>query len=327
MNLKPVIRIGMVLLGIVLVIGAFAAVLMFGVGTNPPPLHIAVVVRDLQAGERLQTADYRVVEQIIDPRLAALYVQEGELPLFASAYIVDGMRRGDPISKIKLAIGDAGLASRRYALALKDPGDVIMTLPVNPDIIPSKIAPGDFINILFSSGGTGAMTQLPVPPPTAIPDLPTPLAIAEPVTDTQLTLPTQATPSPTLLAPPPLVLPIADLMLEHVPVLDVNYEQLQNPNYVAANTDLAQPFISGAIKSIVVKVPRSHQTLLTFGASTSQLRYAIASPTLDAKNLRPELGMDWATYIEAYRWKQAQVLARGETITQTLYPSYTAQTR
>ena len=78
MSLKPVIRIGMVLLGIALVVGAFAAVLMLGVGTNPPPLHVAVAVRDVQAGERLQAADYRVVEQIIDPRLAALYVQENE---------------------------------------------------------------------------------------------------------------------------------------------------------------------------------------------------------------------------------------------------------
>ncbi len=73
--------------------------------------------------------------------------------------------------------------------------------------------------------------------------------------------------------------------------------------------------------SIVVRVPRSHQTLLAFGASLSKLRFSIASPLLDAGQLQPQMGMDWRKYIELYRWKESQVAGRGETLTQTLFPN------
>ena len=61
----PAVRVGLVILGALLVVAAFVAVLYLGIGTNPPPLQIAVVTRDLPQGEQLKSTDYRVVEQII----------------------------------------------------------------------------------------------------------------------------------------------------------------------------------------------------------------------------------------------------------------------
>ena len=117
---------------------------------------------------------------------------------------------------------------------------------------------------------------------------------------------------------------MADILLAQVSILDVNREQLQNARYAGDAANSEQPFIEGRITSIVVRVPRQYQTLLMFGVTTSKLRYAIASPLFDAKKIQPEMGMDWRKYMDAYRWKEAQVLARGETLTQTLFPSIAA---
>jgi hypothetical protein len=336
MVLKSVARLGMMLIGIVLVIGAFAAVLLLGVGTNPPPLRVAVAVRDIQVGEALSQGDYKIVEQILDPRLAAMYVQEIDATEFDGAFVVDVFRKGDPIHKQKLAMDRAALGTSRYALVLNNPDEVIMTLPVNPDIIPGKLATGDFVNILFTAGSEGGLTTLPEADDVAKPP-DVPLASAEglldpsapaadapmaPETDPSTGLEASTGISPTAIAPP-MALPLADLMLEHVEVLDVNYQQVQSSGY-GDETGNAPAYVNGPITSIVVKVPRSHQTLLTFGISSSQLRFAIASPKMEVKHSKPELSMDWATYMAAFRWKQAQVAARGETLTQTIYPDYVA---
>jgi hypothetical protein len=218
------------------------------------------------------------------------------------------LRKGDPINKVKLALDGNVAITRRYSLALQNPDDVIMTLPVNPDVIPAKISAGDFVNILFAGGNESGLSRLPEPTP--IPELPlvnNELELIEPIT--------QSTPQSDAIA-----LPLADLMLEHVPVLDVNY-QPSSQSYAESGSESV--VVEGPITSIVVKVPRSHQTLLAFGASASKLRFAIASPALAPHQLQPQMGMDWAKYMALYRWKESQVLARGETLTQTLFPSYT----
>ena len=321
MILKSMARIGMLLVAALMIVGAFAAVTLIGIGTNPPPLRIAVATRDIQVGERLKPSDYRVVEQILDPLLASLYIQGDEVATYEGAFVVDVFRKGDPLNKKKLSSDKSGLSGSRYALVLDDPNEVIMTLPANPDIIPGKLAPGDYINILFSSGSEGGISALPDSKlRSTLPDMPQPVpGNVSGQMDTGLngvlsdTKPQQE-----------IVLPLADLMLEHVTVLDINYQQIQNPNYGSDGGADAPAFVNGPITSIVVKVPRSHQTLLTFGISTSRLRYAIASPRMEAKQLKPELSMDWAAYMAAYRWKQEQVAARGETLTQTLYPDFVA---
>ena len=333
----PVLRIGLVIFGSLLVIGAFVGVLTLGAGTHPPSLHIAVAARDIAQGERLTASDYRIVEQILDPSLARLYVQEGELSQFTGAYVVETLRKGDPVNKVKLAAGNTAAALTRYSLSLDDPNFVIMNLPVNPDIIPSKISQGDFVNILFAGGAENSINQLPLPIaslspevlPVAldVPPLPEPAAGSGAGPDEEPDVSIEATPdtamllpTPTVTATPEIVLPLADLMLERVEILDVSYQQVQNSGYGGEGPDSDQPYLNGPISAIVVKVPCSHQTLLMFGASMSKLRFALTSPRLSAQALQPQMGMDWGKYVALYRWKESQVSARGETVTQTLYP-------
>ena len=112
-------------------------------------------------------------------------------------------------------------------------------------------------------------------------------------------------------------------MLEHVPVLDITYQQLQNTNYAAGVNAGESPFIDGPITGIVVKVPRSYQTLLGFAIATSKLRFSIASPLLANRDVQPQMGVDWQKYMDVYRWKEEQSILRGETLTNTLFPLYT----
>jgi hypothetical protein len=316
MKVAPAIRVSLTVLGAFLVLGAFVAVLTIGASSNPPPLHVAVAVRDLGAGERIRPGDYRIVDQVIDPTLARLYVQQADLPAYGGAVVVEGIRRGDPLNKIKLAGAGSDASLRRYALVLTNTDDVVMTLPVNPDVIPEAVSAGDFVNILFAGGAEVGVNQLP--DPTQAPFGP---SAQDRATTTPPSVVAEPSPVPTVTATRAVVLPLADLMLERVPVLDVRHQQVQNPKASGDGTD--SPYIDGPISGVVVRVPREYQTLLVFAAVAAKLRFAIASPLEPAGDVRPQMGVDWKKYIDVYRWKEAQSLARGETLTQTLYPLYT----
>lgn len=328
MKVAPAVRVALTLLGLILVIGAFAFNLIFGMANNPPPLRIAVAVQDLPAGSSLQPENYRIVDQQIDPGLARLYVQERELADYNGALVVDTIRRGDPLNKSRLAAGDRSAALRRYALVLTDSNEVIMTLPVNPAIIPGKVSAGDRVNILFTVGRDISLSSFPDPteaPPTETPEpTPTPEALDPSALENPVVITPEitATATPTLTPTPVVALPLADLMLEHVEVLEVVYQQIQNPNYGPGGD--SRPFIDGQIIAIVVKVPRAYQTVLSFAAASGDLRFAISSPALVVeRDIKPGAGVDWKTYADMYRWKVMESLGRGETLTRTLYPEYT----
>ena len=135
MKIAPGIRIALTLVGILVVVVAFLGVMYVGMLNNPPPLHIAVALRDIASGERLGQGDFQIMGQVLDPRLGALYVQEAEAASFVGVVVVDNLRKGDPLNKARfMRNGDATSgALSRYGLALTDTGQVVMVLPVKPD--------------------------------------------------------------------------------------------------------------------------------------------------------------------------------------------------
>jgi hypothetical protein len=315
-RILPGVRILLTLLGILLVAGAFAGVLLIGTFTNKPALRIAVALRDIDPGEQLQVGDFAIEEQTLDPHLARLYVNERDLPSYIGARVIDQLRKGDPLNKVKLTTDDSSIAKRRYGLILSDTNQVIMVLPVSADLIPSKINAGDFVNILFAAGESGMM-QLP---DTNAPTIQAHVASPALGNDYNFNITTSLTGTN---AAPNMVLPLADVMLEHVEILDVNFQQVQNPNYGLRDTSGSErAFVDGPISSVVVRVPRGYQPVLAFAAASGKLRYAISSPLIDKTQLQPEAGMDWAKMVGLIRWKEQQAIARGETISKTLYPNY-----
>lgn len=321
MKVAPAVRILLTLAGLGIVALAFFGVLFLGAESRPAPLRVAVVARDIAAGERIQNGDLRIVEQVVDASLARLWVQERELPQYIGSVAADPMRRGDPLSKAKLV---SGRPSARYASILTDSESVIMTLPVNPSLIPERVAIGDRLNLIIALGGA-AFDRFP--DPTESPTLtPTPIGFAGSSPGVVGPTPTplegiEATPTPT--ATPIILMPMADLVLESVEVIDVIRQRRQNPQF---GQSAGQPaFIEGDIEAIVVRVPRSYQTVLAWAANASALRFTIASPLLDPTVAPlPRAGVDWKSYAELYRWKVDQSIARGETLSNTLYPAYIA---
>jgi len=326
MKLAPAVRFSLTLIGLVIVAGAFLGVLFLGAGARPAPSRVAVVARDINAGEVVQAADLRIVEQIADASLVRLWVQESELPAYLGSVAADPMRRGEPLVKAKLVSGQPG--GGRYATILDNPESVIMTLPVDPRLVPERIARGDRINLIIALG-SGDFARFPDPTPE--PPTPTPLAAPfagdaspgliapTPTPDPFAEIAATLTPTPT----PAILMPMADLILESVEVIDVVRERRQNPQFGQAAGQSA--FIEGDIQALVVRVPRTYQTVLSWAAAAGALRYAIASPLLDPTVAPfPRAGVDWMSYAELYRWKVDQSIARGETLSNTLYPAYVA---
>lgn len=297
--MKRVLRIGLVALGVVMTILPFVAHLLIDAQSKVSAQQIAVVRRDIEAGQSIELGDVRFEEQVLNPSLARLYVRRDEFEQYSGGFVVDRMRMGEPLLKVKLLGGDHGLALKRYALALDNPDDVIMTLPVGPDLIPGRISAGDAVNIIFASGGALSDRGLQ-PRPGGVTVL---AASAAPAPEGVQATPPEAS---------AVVLPVADVMLENVEIIEVTR---------AVRTDIegaVEAEDTGPVSAIVVRVPRAFQTLLAFGSSTSQLRFAIASPRVDPGALSPAPAMSWGKYAELLAWKEAQAFARGETLTSTL---------
>ena len=316
MKVPPAIRVALTLFGILIVFAAFGGVIVVGALRNPPPLRIAVAFRELPAGAKLQPDDIKIEDQMLDPRLASLYVQEVDLNAYIGATSVDNIRRGEPLIKDKFATDDAARSSNRYSAQLTDPNLVVITLPANPDIIPGKVKAGDFVNIIFAAGAETNLSRLP--------------SAKDPQVGVQFAAPANASPEvqqidgmqmTMTVAQNTVDLPLADVLLEHVEILDVNYAQAQNAMYSNADAQSAQAYSTGPISGIIVRVPRSYQAFLAFAAANGKIRYAVSSPLLDAKTIQPQAGVDWGKVIEMYRWKSQQSLERGETLTTTLYPN------
>jgi Flp pilus assembly protein CpaB len=318
MKIAPGIRIALTLVGILVVVIAFLGVMYVGMLNNPPPLHIAVALRDIASGERLGQGDYQIMDQVLDPRLGTLYVQEAEVASFVGVVVVDNIRRGDPLNKarfMRTGDGTSGALSR-YGLALTDTSQVIMVLPVKPEFIPSKVKNGDHVNILFAAGD-GGLARLPESTPPAVGLAMTgPPIIPGSEAATNLLMTMTVGLSNTR---PAIVLPLADVLLEHIEVLDVQYEQVQNQNY---SPDSPQVYVNGPINAIVVRVPKTYQTILTFASVMGKVRFAISSPLMTTQDRSPQPGVDWGKIVALYRWKEDVAIARGETLTQTLFPNY-----
>jgi hypothetical protein len=323
---KRILRIGIVVLGLALIALPFAAHLYIDARNSVSVVHIAVVRRDIEPGHAIALDDVRFEEQVLNPSLAKLYVKRDEFDDFADGFVVDRIRTGEPLLKVKLVSSDQGLRLKRYALALEDPNDVIMTLPVGPDLIPGYISTGDSVNIIFTSGGKVSESNTP----NLAASVQSRYALHEAQPGEIASVP--GAPSAFEVAPPDqravppaeldanvngaLALPVADVMLENVQILEINFAPLDSPDAQMRGAE------HGPIASIVVRVPRAYQTLLAFGASASQLRYSIASPKADVAQMAPVTAMSWGKYAQLIAWKERQAQARGETAQGSLFPGY-----
>ncbi len=290
------------LLGLLLTVGAFLGFLLWGRLANPPPYRVVVAVENIPPFTELREEMFVVDEQIISPQVAQRYVLEEELEVYLRAVPIESLYIGEPLTKNRLLLSDPSgslwenpRSLYRLSLGLDDPSMVAMVIPLDGDSSVSELAPGDHVNIEFAAGGQGA----------------TPSLMAAPSEE-------EATGEEE-----EVVLPLAKTLLQRVPVLRVNFEQIPNPNYgLGAGFDgtsgaVERPFLKGEIESIVVLIPESEQEMLTFALENGAIRVALVSPLAVEEPMVPLPGVMWPDFVERFLGE------RGAAATYTVTDTYT----
>ena len=332
------LRSGTLLIGLLLAVLAFAAYFFLGNVLNPPPYQVVIVAQEVSPGETLRQAMLSVDAQQVHPKVAGEYVLQDELSDWLGATVNEPLHPGDPLTKARLVRAGNPAAVRHLAIALEQPDEVAMVIPVGPETCPSRILPGDRVDISFGIGRVqqsgpqagglpGQPTPTP-PPPFTLPHT------AEPGRDEPLGLaaesrspglagtgrepgwgeekePLEIPPGATILEESEIseqleaVLPLAKIVLQSVEVLDIHFEERPNPAYSGDEQGGAQPYIRGDILSLEVVIPAGAVEMLHFAVENGSVRISLLSPNAPTPGERgPTLGMTWedlAAFFEAER--------------------------
>ncbi|MCS7063478.1 MAG: SAF domain-containing protein [Methylacidiphilales bacterium] len=308
------IRIVLALIGILITVGAFAGFIVFASLFSPPPATVLVYNKDLNFGDIINEGDITSVEvSNLPPSLLRLYASPRNQDAVIGFRLLAPVARGEPVMITKLASPNN---FSRYAAILTDTRNVIMSIPIRPQLIPPKIGIGDKVNlmIIIESGGFDVV----------ITPSPTPFAgFGQPVPPTATPVPDDVVlePTPTITATPVVLFPISDVILEAVPVIDVRRALVENPNFGVGGDN--RRFIEGDIEAIILVVPREYQNVINFAVATDRLRISLSSPFGgDYTKAVPVLPISLDVYGKLYRFKMEDSIQRGIVITHTLYERY-----
>jgi len=204
-------------IGLLLFGGAFAAIVMFGAVFNPAPYRLVVALKDLPPYTVLEPSMLGTDAQTMNPKVAARLVQEAELGSYLGGMLIEPIHAGEPLRRMAVVAPDNPAARKRLALALTDPGRVAMVIPAKPDIVPDSVEPGDFVNLAMAVGSVqqsgDGRTAAPAGP--NAPATPAPASLKEAADRTAASV----------------MPPFAKIVLQDVPVLQVQRQQVQNPNF------------------------------------------------------------------------------------------------
>jgi len=292
-------------LGLILAAAAVVAFVVLGQAVNPTPLRVIVAREDIQRGDVI-TQDVLVVsKQQIDPSLASYYVQEKDLPTALGAVAVDNIYKGDPIAKLRLAVGQDVERAKRLSSALEDPAKVIRVIAVGPDNCPELVFPGDVVEV-----GLSLTSQ-------------TPSQIGARPAAGPATVHAYNAPASEEEGEETFDLPASKVILRDLLVLRVEHEKVPNPNYGAGmGTDAAnQPaFLEGDVERLVVLVGERDTELLDFalynGKISIGLRSYLVRDEMEAGVAQPPtMGVTWTDFD---RWFVSQRVSATVYLSETL---------
>lgn len=274
--------------GLILFVGAFAALVLAGNLFNPAPYRIVIAKKDMPAYSRLTPDMLAVDEQTMNSKVAERLIHENEIDRFLGGTVIEPIHAGEPLRLLAIVTADSPGAADRLSLALDDPDKVAMVVPVTPDIIPDDILAGDYVNIQLGVG-----------------------QIQQQYGDYGRSTTNAASPET-------VPLPFAKIVLQNIPVLQVYHEQIPNPNYGNRFGDQSQseaPYIDGDLQRITVLIPKDAQEMLAFAIDNGTLRLSLV-PLVAVKNNLPQ-PTDGVTWEDFQAFFKAQREARQAMVSAT----------
>ncbi len=310
--------IGLLLAGL-----AFVGFLMLGGMMAPPPYSVVVAVQDIPAYSTLDPNSLGLDAQRINSQVAQTLLLRDEVAQYAGGFVLENIHAGEPLRKSAIVAPENPEAINRLALAMTDPNQVALVIPVDSKTAPSQIAPGDWVDLVvglapgnISAGSNTTFSNLLTPP--------TPVS---PIVTFGSTFTSGVRPAPTLPPNPSLLnpanssgsvgasdmnLPADKVVIQNVPVLAVRFQQVPNPAFTGSGAGFgqaqpaegtAQPaYIQGDIQSVTVLIPRASVELVTFGMDNGRVHVALLpAKTAEAANgaQTPTLGI---TFNDVLAW-------------------------
>ncbi len=294
----------------------FLGNLLFGTLVNPPTTSIVVARVEIPVGTILTREMLGVDDMRLNNQVAAVLVQEADLPLIVGGMNVETIHAFQPVHLSSIVADGNPAAAGRLSLTLTDPDVVAMVIPVNAETAPQSIAAGDYIDLNFGVGSATFLAGTLSTAPTPQPFQPLPGFVAQSRTGLDgVTIPApQFTAGPTPTEEPRISLPVAKTIVHTARVLSVVSDDVPNPAYLGPDgNELATE--QGAPIALVVAVPRDAEEIVHFAIVNGSIHVALLSPQNDnvaeAGQRIPTLGMSWDDMVALFRLERDAALEDG----------------
>lgn len=283
------------LIGVVLAVAAAIGVLIIGRITQPPTYDVVVAVKEIPAFSEIAAGDVSVDTQSVSQAVAEKYVLAGDWETMMAEGLVaaiEPLHPGQPLLRTQVASGADAEGLNRLSVALDDPNQAIVSVPVEEETLPGLV-PGDVVALYFAAGRIQAnqlVTEVvkhrgPTPTPTP------------PVTGTgQIE-------AQTLTETVTVQMPLSKQIAEGI-VYRLNREKRENPNYGAPGMENESRYIEGRVTALDVVVPREMAEWVAFAQAHGTVEIgvlpALTRPSVEDGTLDASEGVTWSDFEEQF---------------------------